>query len=182
MVTFSLGSKITFDAVSELETQQGGPADAAHQLLGSTASVFMLANQLPLLALATTKPNQIAATGSALALANPAAVRPQSSLATMLRIRETVVAENVKPKAQVLEIVTVSDPNDLLSYPLPIWLADEFPGDRFVNVTTLIAERFLAGTVANPIQAHTGHLRSKKVMKMLVNGAGTVRQPILPRP
>jgi hypothetical protein len=173
MVTFSLGSAITFDAVEELEQQQSGPGSAAHALLGSTARVFMLANQLPLLALAAAQPGQAGAAGSAHALASSAAAKPQTSLAKILRIRESIAVEHIKESAKALEVVTISDPNDLLSYPLPVWLADQFPAARLVNVTTIIAQRFLAGTVANPMQAHTGHLRSRKVMKMLVDGAGS---------
>jgi hypothetical protein len=196
-VTFSLGSRITFDSVSDLYDREqpamegSNPpnpalpgayaAGSAGQLLGATARMFMLANQLPLLGLARTSPLEAAEEA-----ANPptfaGAVRPlvvsKSSLDRFLKRYQMVQAHRTHP--QPLEVVTISDPNDLLSYAIPEDFAGAYdsklpdgtqaPPIAFVNVTTLIAQRFLIGAIANPVQAHTGHVGNSKVMKMLVEG------------
>jgi hypothetical protein len=196
----SLGSKITFDSLTELEGFEEAKAVAervpaylepgttrghsARQFIGGTASIFMLANQLPLIALARSDPAKPPAATAAASSAPPPPGAPapapspamatlvqQSGLAKVLTIHRDISA---KQWQLPLEVVTISDPNDLLSYPLPPEFAQLFDRRqvRFVNVTTLIAPRFLSGAVANPIKAHTGHVDSPKVMRMLVDGGG----------
>jgi hypothetical protein len=196
----SLGSKLTFDSLTELESFEEAKAVAekvpdhlepgttrghgARQFIGGTASIFMLANQLPLIALARSDPSKPPAATVATASATPSSEAPspapspamatlvqQSGLAKMLAIHRDIA---VKQWQLPLEVVTISDPNDLLSYPLPPEFAQLFDQGqvRFVNVTTLIAPRFLSGAVANPIKAHTGHVDSARVMRMLVDGGG----------
>jgi hypothetical protein len=54
-------------------------------------------------------------------------------------------------------VIAVSDPNDLLSYPIAKAFAEtEKTRDyRFVNVITGIGRKYANGLVANPLQAHT---------------------------
>ncbi len=191
-VTMSLGSRVAFDSLDELLASEPAPpggtyapggaqpgayqSGCARQLLGSTASVFMLANQLPLLGLAHTSPAEATHAAQTAGLAQQRAVpgRPRS-----LAVRKSALSGVLdafrairRSPGQRLEVVTISDPNDLLSYAVPKDFADAYQADdiQFVNVTTLIAERFALGTVANPVQAHTGHVGSGKVMKLLVEG------------
>jgi hypothetical protein len=172
VVTESLGSKIAFDSLEELrddEKRAGRITSSAYVFLGATSSFFMLAQQLPLLALASppappggpaiapeSRPGTIGST-----------IVQQSSLYKALTLHREIPASQRRHR---LEVVNVSDPNDLLSYPLPPDFQPAFPDVRFVNVTKLIAHRFLSGALADPQQAHTGHVKDRKVMRMMVDG------------
>jgi hypothetical protein len=69
-----------------------------------------------------------------------------------------------------LEVVTISDPNDVLSYPVPISLAEHFPKHRFVNVRTRLSWKLLGGLAAYPMSAHTGHATNGRVIQMIAEG------------
>ena len=69
-----------------------------------------------------------------------------------------------------MEVVTISDPNDLLSYPVPESLARDFPKHRFINVRTRLAWTFLGGLAAWPKTAHSGHARNRRVIAMIADG------------
>ena len=71
-----------------------------------------------------------------------------------------------------LKIVAVSDPNDLLSYPLRRDdLVSEDPNQTidFGNVFMCNAPAFV-GWVANPLIAHEGYFENPKLVKLLLNG------------
>jgi hypothetical protein len=172
VVTQSLGSKIAFDSLEELrdeEKRAGRTTSSAYMFLGATSSFFMLAQQLPLLALASppAPPGGPALTPESQPGTIGSSIVQQSSLYKTLTLHREIPASQRRHR---LEVVNVSDPNDLLSYPLPPDFQGAFPDVRFVNVTKLIAHRFLSGAFADPQQAHTGHVRDRKVMRMLVDG------------
>lgn len=144
VITESLGSCIAFDAISELDRDSPAATEsAAAQFLGQTSSFFMLANQLPLLRLRS-------------------AGARQASIATVL----DATSRNRFP----LEIITISDPNDVLSYPIPASLAAEYPKHTFINVRTRLAWKLLSGLAAYPKTAHTGHTTNQRVIDMIARG------------
>jgi hypothetical protein len=67
-------------------------------------------------------------------------------------------------------VVAMSDPNDLLSYPIDDRFAARFPTDSFVNVTIGVSGRGLFRVVTNPLRAHTGFEADPRVMRMILNG------------
>ena len=69
-----------------------------------------------------------------------------------------------------MEVVTISDPNDVLSYPVPESLARDYPKHRFINVRTRLAWTLLGGLAAWPNTAHTGHATNRRVIAMIADG------------
>jgi hypothetical protein len=177
IVTWSLGSKIVFDCLSkpvaatqpatagELDTQT-----ALTSIARRTDSVFMLANQLPLLAMVDAKPT----------------TNPVESKATAEGIEGFVKHRNAARTAvdsppRRLSVVAVSDPNDLLSYPIPDWMAQRVPDAYFTNVSISVAHTALyvpflfgGGWTINPATAHTAYGSDKEVIHLIIEG-GTAK-------
>jgi hypothetical protein len=158
IVTWSLGSRIVYDALMELEAA-GSDVTATQFVLQRTFNIYMLANQLPLLQLSQAPVSH--ESGECVA-------PPKDSLRDLLQLAASIRREIARP----ITIVTISDPTDLLSYPIPKSFAEDIAckSARFVNVTTPIARPFASGYIANPMTAHTGHTRSPFVLDLLAHG------------
>ena len=148
VITESLGSAVAFDAIRELDRDTPAEAGSStHQLLARTSTFFMLANQLALLEL--NSPD-----------------RPHG----FADVADTAAADDERSFRFPLEIVTISDPNDVLSYPVPVSLAERYPKHRFVNVRTRLSWKLLAGMAAYPMSAHAGHGTNARVIRMIAEG------------
>lgn len=143
IVTWSLGSRVVYDALSELESPQAD-VTATRFILQRTFNIYMLANQLPLLQLSQAPVSH--QQGECIA-------PPKDSLRDLLMLTASIKREITLP----ITIITISDPNDLLSYPIPRSFAEDVACKtaRFVIVTTPIARPFASGYIANPMTAHT---------------------------
>ena len=104
-ITHSLGSRITTDGLTRLTlyVERAGPDQpevrrVAEKLRNRDIKIFMLANQLPLL--------QSGLEPAGVQGAVPAFCRPEG-------------ADFANRLFQVTELIAFSDPNDLLSYPIP---------------------------------------------------------------
>lgn len=157
IVSFSLGSKVTFDALRTLIEGSGpipaagvaGEDSARGKLHGKITTFFMLANQLPLLEMAE---RDVLASGEL----------PLAELARELgRLSETEPA---------FTVVAMSDPNDLLSYDISDTLALLVPDVRFANVNVKLGRSYL-GLVSNPLGAHTRHEYSPLVLEYILHGS-----------
>lgn len=168
-VTFSLGSKIVFDVVDEMDNE----ANEAHrdEIVDKTASFFMLANQLPLLGLGNVEPEkksessgQVAGYESMLRFVRRKHQRRQAP---------TAPAAEFQPAGGELSIVAVSDPNDLFSYPIPPYVKQQFPA-TFVNAILSVARTGYwiptEGYVINPMEAHTGYGHDPDVIRLIIDG------------
>lgn len=161
IVAESLGSKIIFDAIREIwqESSDAQKARLAPQL-ANVQSIFLLANQIPLLDAA----DRPAVQAKSLA--------ETSSLGGMLESLSEARDEAVSLKSAVplppLQIVAFTDPNDLLSYRL---IGDRlFQTDvKVVNVIVSNAPTYL-GLFEMPDQAHCGYRWNKHVIGAVVNG------------
>ncbi len=163
MVTHSLGSRIAIDTLRFFGewalTQQSERFIEFRSILpNKEIPVYMLANQLPLLELGR----------------KPATVRGQ-------------IAKYCGPDAELrdqrilgkLPIYAFSDPNDLLSYPIPPNFADEYLDSRLCPKVTNIAinvakpiSLFGLGEIANPASAHSGYDHDERVIAMIAHGFG----------
>ncbi len=65
----------------------------------------------------------------------------------------------------------MTDPNDLLSYPLqpPNFIADAHTNIEFGNIFVCNAPA-LFGWIANPLDAHEDYFTNTKLVKLLLNG------------
>ncbi len=120
--------------------------------------VYMLANQLPLLELGR----------------KPATVRGQ--IAKYCRPDGELRSQRILGK---LPIYAFSDPNDLLSYPIPPNFADQYLDSRLCPKVTNIAinvaktiSLFGLGEIANPATAHGGYDHDERVIALIAHGFG----------
>lgn len=160
IITWSLGSRITYDALNELVHDESS-GEAPKLVLRETFNVYMLANQLPLLQLSHLPP----ASGEC-------EVPTQNSLRDLLLLTKDLKVTRTLSPALPFTVIAVSDPNDLLSYPIPKSFAEEIAckDARFVNVITEIARPFALGMFANPLKAHTGQMDNPFIVRLLEYG------------
>lgn len=162
-ITHSLGSRILMDTmtnivndISQAETQKNAEAQRIiRQLKNKDITVFMLANQLPILQIGQSMPK----------------VHNQ-------------VAQYCTPKGKYhnkrifnsMNIIAFSDPNDLLSYDVPQSFADTYIDSRLcpnvTNVNINVAEEISAFGIAvvNPLSAHTEYDNDERVIGIIANG------------
>ncbi len=165
-VSHSLGSRILIDSlqrivrvISETMTPPPHAEKALAGLRGKEMTVFMLANQLPLLQLGHPLPK---VTGHSADYCSAQGPKRDERL-----FRHT-------------QIVAFSDPNDVLSYSVPLGYVERYMDSRLcpslVNVVINIAkvkDIFGLGQVANPLSAHTDYDADPRVLALMVHGIGT---------
>jgi hypothetical protein len=122
--------------------------------------VYMLANQLPLLCLGDLE--QPLESGAKL----PATCEWLQRFAEVRK--ETGEAQS---RRLVLAVIAFSDPNDLLSYPIPMAVRG-FEDMRLVNVDLHVAKWSFLGVFTNPIQAHEGYWTDPAVVHLIACGHG----------
>ena len=147
LISHSLGSMMVFETIKKLleDTSIEGRAAqvTAKEFLRQLRLVAMLANQLPLLDLARISPEPGQATG---------------------------MLEFLRGESARFPIVAVSDPNDLLTFPLPPrWSPDS--GVRVINVRMANANAVALATAVNPGRAHSGYFDNPCVTRLLVQGS-----------
>lgn len=164
-ITHSLGSKIFMDAlvndanIITAAAQKSAPGSENNLLIKKLqqkqVTVFMLANQLPLLQIAAPLPqvhNQINSYCS-----------PKGKNYSKRIFKE-------------VNVVAFSDPNDILSYAIPQEFVDEYFDSRIcprvTNVSVNVAPEISAFGigVVDPVTAHTSYDTSDKVINLITNG------------
>ena len=161
-ITHSLGSRATLDGLERIA--RGLPNTdhrydpVADALRTRDIQVFMLSNQLPLLE-AGEEPQD--AVGTAADFCGPSAPRRNERFVNSLNA------------------VAFSDPNDLMSYPVPLDWADKYIDPRLcpkltnidINVAK-VSSVLGVGDAANPLSAHTGYASDERVGGILARGIG----------
>lgn len=158
LITDSLGSKVTFDAIFKLSDTPGVSA-AALRVFNRTPLIFMRANQLPLLRLAEMDlDGSMAPPGPGTFPADPIqALVDRSSM------------QGIGKPTNVPTVVAFSDPNDLLSYTLvksPFAARATYP---IVDVVVSNAPTYL-GLLELPDRAHTAYPGNPAVRRMIACG------------
>ncbi len=170
IATHSLGSRAAMDALQLLaQMRVGKNNDAVAQprplagLSEKSITMFMLSNQLALLQPASSVPR---VTGSREAYCRSGAPRAADRL------------------LRRLDLIAITDPNDLLSFPVPQHWIDAYVDPRLCtevrNVTINVAHVRnlpLLGEFADPLTAHTGYVGDARVVALMAGGIGqdTVR-------
>lgn len=176
VITHSLGGYILMDAYWDLSgnnpTKPAVPAEqnASFKLLLQLDEFFMLANQLPLLNLTTLTSNESAE------LTNKSVTpTPHNELMNHF-LREWSAVHRLKDKLNhssqkeaKLELVAISDPNDILSY---VVSNDSVKDSNIVTYNVFLpnVETNWFHIFANPVVAHTGYMSNDTDMKIIVCG------------
>jgi hypothetical protein len=164
-ITHSLGSRITTDGLTRLtrvvETEGVDRPEirrVSQSLQERDVKVFMLANQLPLL--------QSGLEPASVQGEMPAFCRPGGADFSKRLFKET-------------ELIAFSDPNDLLSYPIPDAFVRDHVDSRLcpkqVNVTiniTPVRSVLGLGEFANPLSAHVDYDDDERVIELITRGIG----------
>ena len=161
-ITNSLGSRIAIDALQQMADKiRLLPKDkvevqkALKLLREKEITIFMLANQLPLLQMGRTAPANIGQRH------NYCSVDGDKYHQRLFKL---------------LNIVAISDPNDLLSYGLEPNSADKYldsalcPQISNVSITTTQSMDVGFGEIANPLLAHTNYHQNPYVLDLIVDG------------
>lgn len=159
IITESLGSKVMVDSMQPDPAIKSGLSTSASSLL-ATDQVFMAANQLPLLGLATEPVEDDPIIAYSLYV-NVFLNRQRKAWVDsdeVLRFKDDLIN---KPS---IGMVAFTDPNDLLSYGLPNGI-DSIP----VNVT-ISNDKTYFGYVENPLTAHATYLNNNRIWKLIVFG------------
>ncbi|AGH98924.1 hypothetical protein [Micavibrio aeruginosavorus] len=161
-VTHSLGSRIAIDTIHDLVALNGtvkkGPDDAKRSKAAQDKefTVFMLANQLPLLQ----------------------AGRSMPAVAGQEKAYCEVGGDKTDDRVlRRMNIIAFSDPNDILSYPVASDYATSNIDSRICPAVTNISlniahERSIFDTAnfANPVSAHNGYMEDDRVIDLIANG------------
>ncbi len=167
LISDSLGSKISFDALSEM--LQAGAASRAQAAAARMGSIYMNANQLPILGLADQTiptpgpPGTLGLTADAKSGLAPGADSLQSFVAARARVQETL-----KTKAPNLTLVAFTDPNDLLSYRL---LPSRYKSAQVDVADVLVSNQTTyLGLFERPDTAHTSYMENPAVATAIACG------------
>lgn len=174
LITHSLGSRIAIDGLQRLaalfsDIDKGVIDNSVEDKLkpgqefievmrNIQIPVYMLSNQLPMLQLGRTLPE---ITGQTEAYC----------LADGKKYQERMFSKT--------NIIAFSDPNDLLSYSLPLDFAEKYLDSRLcIDVTNIninianVIDAFGLGTFANPMVAHIGYDTDERVVALIAKGVG----------
>lgn len=178
IVTDSLGSKIFLDAMN---MGYASGADWAVQIGDQIKVFYMLANQLALLDLGDSQnPLQMESASPVLRATDRANFEKpvgQESIAVeelFASLHEFTRHPKGDPRGAKVRLIAITDPNDLLSYPIPSRAVDE---QRYVvtNVYLSVARAgyswpFGKPQIVNPLKAHTHYLEDSRVLNVIING------------
>lgn len=167
LISDSLGSKISFDALSEmLLAAAPSKAQAAASRMGS---IYMNANQLPILGLADQTipmPGPPGAPGLVPDTKSGAVPKPDSlRLFVAARARFQLKFNGASPR---LTLVAFTDPNDLLSYRL---LPSRYKSEDVEVSDVLVSNQTTyLGLIERPDTAHTSYMQNAAVTTAIACG------------
>jgi hypothetical protein len=161
IISHSLGSRAVLDAMQRLTNLPIRPDPLlkviADDFKAREIQVFMLSNQLPLLEAGREGQQVVGEIG---AYCGPSPSKPGRFFAKT-------------------ELIAFSDPNDLMSYPVPDTFADRYIESRLCPSVTNVTINIVAvssllgwGDVANPLSAHAGYAADERVGGLIAKGAG----------
>lgn len=170
VVTESLGSKVAFDAILRLtESPSATVRQAGERIVDRTTSVFMNANQIPILAL-----GDLQLDGTRKSLANGVGGYPDDPLAELIARRKArAIQRGSSDESPTLRVVAFTDPNDVLSYilaPSPWATSYEVVDVVVSNGPTVM------GLFEMPTTAHQGYVGNDQVRRLIACGTRTARQ------
>ena len=162
VITESLGSKVLFDAARAVYYDVGPDPDARKAMdrrFASVMAIYLMANQIPLLDIASPMASASSPMASASSL--------DMVVGMMHAGRMAMAPERVATMA-VPTVVAFSDPNDLLSYRL-LPLAVDVARARLINVITSNAATWF-GFLERPDMAHCGYTLNRTVIGLIAQG------------
>ncbi|NUZ08045.1 hypothetical protein [Piscinibacter koreensis] len=170
VIASSLGSKMVFDAIIDLESRRGDDGDAGRRLHARTRQIFLAANQIPLLGLADQRLPGLAGSDAPRATSDAADTPfPADPLEFLFGQRSRALFEraaNDNPG-----VVAFSDPNDVLSYPLRGYYRARKVEPSYPLVDVIVSNApTVLGLFENPARAHGGYPSNDDVLARIACG------------
>ncbi|WP_198243405.1 hypothetical protein [methane-oxidizing endosymbiont of Gigantopelta aegis] len=169
-VSHSLGSRIVIDGLQRIATVLAQDSSNPKQirlveaLKQKSIPIYMMSNQLPMLQLGRKVPK----------------IHNQR--------QAYCTPEGEKYQARMLKqtsIIAFSDPNDLLSYTIPVEFVQQYLDSRLcIDVTNIqinvapIYDVFGLGSLANPAEAHIGYDSDDRVVGLIAKGISDKKDKI----
>lgn len=172
MLTYSLGSFLLLDALDEfrLWPEDLGPPELTCELMPAlldAAPVFMFSNQVSLLVTAHPQFGCDPDTNCTI----HALVGDRRVLLRDPRDRGVAAApQNACSTRSTMQLVAFNDPNDIMGYRLPDYLADAPLVGSVVNIRVRNPAFWIPGLLSNPVAAHTNHGRNPVVRRIMIEG------------
>lgn len=173
----SLGSKILRDTLSLMAS--GDATDSARQpvllrALGRHRALFMAANQIPILSAGTSEVAALFNGGTAGQPSSRSAMVELHGFAALVRAGRLL---SRRPDAEVpLKLVAFSDPNDLFTYALRPYFAND-PSELLELIDVTVSNDWTyVGKIENPWTAHTSYWQTRDVMRIVKCGIGAPAQ------
>jgi hypothetical protein len=167
LVTESLGSKLTFDALADMLEQSESnrllTTEQRDRLAGRLALVFMGANQLPILGLA----DQTIPGGPSPSAFGENRQRPDS-LQNLLNMKKPTPDKREETPLLNITVIAFTDPNDLLSYRLMPSRYDR-GNVKIADIIVSNASTYF-GLFENPLDAHMGYRDNTDVAAIIACG------------
>lgn len=168
LVVASLGSKIAFDALTEMLASNAKESKIAGDLVSRLALIFMEANQLPILGLAD---QDIARTSPTEGSKNDFSLQAQGAGARdpLVRFAHARRQLKISGKFDDLLIVAFTDPNDLLSYRL---LSSHYASVGDIKIADILVSNqpTYFTFLENPLDAHTTYGKNSDVARFIACG------------
>jgi len=163
IVTFSLGSSMVFDTINIMDKNSSEETrNRARQFRDSTRLIFMLANQIPLIELSRAKRDGVE--------------QKDLDSTTYTEILDFVDKNSSATDKSIQKkpwVIAISDPNDLLSYPIFQSLRRK-KEDTFVSVISSVQKTAywipFFGKITNPMNAHIGYGIDNKTLSLIIEG------------
>lgn len=169
-VTESLGSKMLFDAIRKIWNDQCGSAARADlaERVRRISTIYMAANQVPLLDQGSPIPPAHACPGAATTrslVLEPSSTRAFFEIVSRSRQETTDTNMDALPS---LDLIAFTDPNDILSYRLGA-STPTVGGLNLINVIVSNDWTFF-GALERPDNAHCGYVDNPNVIRLMVEG------------
>jgi hypothetical protein len=155
LISESLGSKIVVDSLQEFENRHQ-TKEFAQQTRGNVHTLFLLANQIPILNL-----------GVGTAPGGPAHYQHLEEFA-----RSRNAFRNPRLPPVPLHVVAFSDPNDVFSYQLE---ANAIPREEAIISNVVVSnDHTVLGLYEDPDKAHTCYMQTAPVATAIAHGSGSL--------
>jgi hypothetical protein len=157
VISESLGSKIVVDSLQEFESRHQ-TREFAQKTRGNIHTLFLLANQIPIL--------------------NLGVGAPTGGPAHYQHLEEFAVARNAFRNPRLpdvpLHVVAFSDPNDIFSYQLA---ANAISHQNAIISNVVVSnDHTVFGLYENPDNAHTCYIQNSPVANAIAHGSGALTQ------
>lgn len=162
IISESLGSKMVFDALADMDSQRKDPKET-DRIISRLTQVFMAANQLPLLGLG----DEVISAPDSYGLMRAAV--PSDSLRKVIQRKRTLVQRSAF-RQNTLTLVAFTDPNDLLSYRL---LPSQYENEGGVSIADVLVSNqpTYIGALEMPDTAHKTYLSNSDVISLITCGS-----------